>query len=69
MNWEAIGAVGELLGAAAVVFTLGYLAVQVRHAKTATADQSRLYRANAVQELILEAAHLIQSPVQDHISG
>ena len=56
MNWEAIGAVGELLGAAAVVFTLGYLAVQVRHAKTATADQSRLYRANAVQELILQTS-------------
>jgi hypothetical protein len=30
MNWEAIGAVGEIIGALAVVMTLGYLAVQVR---------------------------------------
>ena len=31
MNWEAIGAVGEIVGAAAVVLTLFYLAIQVRH--------------------------------------
>lgn len=30
MDWEAIGAVGEVLGALAVVATLGYLAVQIR---------------------------------------
>lgn len=30
MNWEAIGAAGELFGALAVVLTLGYLAAQVR---------------------------------------
>ena len=54
MDWEAIGALGEVMGATAVVVTLGYLAVQVRHAKTATADQSRIYRASAVQEMILE---------------
>jgi len=27
MSWEALGAVGEIVGAAAVVLTLGYLAV------------------------------------------
>lgn len=30
MNWEAIGAVGEVLGAIGVIATLGYLAVQIR---------------------------------------
>lgn len=30
MDWEAIGAIGEVLGAMAVVATLGYLAVQIR---------------------------------------
>jgi len=30
MNWDAIGAVGEIIGAAAVVATLAYLALQVR---------------------------------------
>jgi hypothetical protein len=32
LNWEAVGAVGEILGAATVVATLFYLARQVRHA-------------------------------------
>ena len=36
MNWEAIGAVGEIVGATAVVLTLIYLAVQVRHGTRAT---------------------------------
>ena len=30
MNWDAVGAVGEIVGAAAVVVTLIYLAAQVR---------------------------------------
>ncbi len=35
MNWEAIGAVGELLAAVAVLITLFYLARQVTDAKAA----------------------------------
>jgi len=31
MNWQAIGAVGELIGGLGVIVTLLYLAVQVRH--------------------------------------
>ena len=30
MNWEAIGAIGEVLGAVGVIVTLGYLATQIR---------------------------------------
>ena len=30
MNWDAIGAIGEVLGAVAVVVTLAYLALQMR---------------------------------------
>ena len=30
MNWDAIGAIGEILGAAAVVASLAYLAIQIR---------------------------------------
>ncbi len=30
MNWEAIGAIGELAGAVGVIATLGYLAFQIR---------------------------------------
>ena len=52
MNWDAIGAVGEILGAAAVVATLVYLAIQVRYAKDASADVNRLSRAEGVRETI-----------------
>ena len=50
MNWEAIGAIGEVLGAAAVVATLGYLAIQIRQNSRAvknSAAQSMLSEANA----------------------
>lgn len=30
MNWDALGAIGEIIGAAAVFATLVYLAVQIR---------------------------------------
>jgi hypothetical protein len=30
MNWEALGAIGEIVGAVAVVVTIAYLAVQIR---------------------------------------
>ena len=50
MNWDAIGAVGELVGALAVVLTLGYLALQVRHARNAAGDVNRLSRATGVRE-------------------
>lgn len=34
MNWEALAAVGQILGALAVFITLIYLTVQVKHANT-----------------------------------
>jgi hypothetical protein len=40
MNWEAIGAVGETLGAAGVIITLVYLATQLR-------QNTRALRLNA----------------------
>ena len=36
MNWDAIGAIGEIVGAMAVVVTLIYLAAQVRQSTVAT---------------------------------
>ena len=48
MNWEAIGAIGEVLGAAAVVVTLGYLAVQIK-------QNSQAVKNSAAQSLLSEA--------------
>ena len=44
MNWEAIGAVGEILGALLVGVTLIYLAVQLR-------QNTRATRAATLQEI------------------
>lgn len=46
MNWDAIGAIGEILGAAAVIATLLYLAKQLSHAvdSTNSAATDRLVR-------------------------
>ena len=61
MNWEAIGAVGEILGASGVVVTLIYLAAQVRQ-NTRSMDESReLALAQAYENRSQTAAqHFIQ---------
>ena len=52
MNWDVIGAVGDILGALAVVFTLIYVAAQVKHAKNSMADQNRLERTRGVKDMV-----------------
>lgn len=42
MNWEAIGAVGEIIGAMAVVLSLIYLAIQVRQNSNMARAESQL---------------------------
>ena len=50
MNWDALTAVAELLGAVAVAISLGYLALQIRFSRLAAADTSRSARAVGVRE-------------------
>ena len=40
MNWDAIGAVGEVVGALGVIFSVLYLAVQIRSNTKATRKQN-----------------------------
>ena len=52
MNWEALGAIAELLGALAVFLTLAYLTIQVRQNSKALdlQNQFQLHRScKAVQ--------------------
>lgn len=46
MNWEAIGAIGEVSGALAVVLTLLYLARQISESRKATIAE--IYHLSAV---------------------
>ncbi len=56
LNWEAIGAVGEILGALVVVATLIYLAAQVRESRKATAADIYQTRAMSRAEAELQIA-------------
>ncbi len=57
MNWEAIGAVGEIVGAIAVVATIIYLAFQMRQNTTAI----QLNTAHSVTEELQEMFSLLAS--------
>ena len=48
MNWEAIGAIGELVGAGAVLLTLIILVRQVSHSTNAMVESNRLERVSAI---------------------
>jgi len=54
MNWEAIGTIGEATGAIAVVITLIYLAIQLRHNTQSVHANTHQQILNAQQPLWLE---------------
>ena len=54
MNWDAIGAVGEIVGALAVVISIVYLALQIR-------QNSRLVRSSGYQTAVQTANHFLES--------
>ena len=45
MNWDAVGAIGEIVGAIAVIVTIGYLALQMRR-------NTRSVRSAAAQQIL-----------------
>ena len=53
MNWEAAGAIGEIVGATAVVISLAYLATQIRRQNSET-------RLAAVHEILVGFRESIQ---------
>lgn len=59
MNWDAIGAVAEAVGAAGVIASLLYLAVQVRGSTRASAVESKLQAARMLHDFI---DSLVQTP-------
>ena len=49
MNWDALGAIAELLGAVAVFLTLAYLTIQVRQNSAALDQQNKCSAAQILQ--------------------
>jgi hypothetical protein len=61
MNWEAIGAIAELLGATGVVISLVYLGVQVKAARDTSkklALQSSYQNFGKIRQSLFESAEL-----------
>ncbi len=59
MNWEAIGAISETIGAVGVVASLLYLASQVRASARASAVEAKLESTRLLNDFI---DYLIESP-------
>ena len=60
MNWDAIGAVAELLGAIGVIASLAYLATQIRQNREQMGQNTQALRAGTYQQFrheIYEALH------------
>ena len=53
MNWDAIGAVAEMLGATGVIITLGYLAIQLR-------QNTRAMRSSTFQQVSVSLSESAQ---------
>ena len=54
MNWEALGAIGELIGAFAVVVSLIYVGIQVSHSAGAVRSSAANDASVAMQTWYLE---------------
>ena len=65
-NWEAIGAIGEIMGAVAVVISLVYLAIQIRQNTRQVAEQVRALKLEghkaAADDHSRFRQNIIQSP-------
>ena len=63
MDWDAMGAIGEVVGAVAVIVTIGYLAAQVRIANRRSASdlQSKISdNSSEICDLILNNPEVVQ---------
>jgi len=56
MNWEAIGAIGEVVGATAVFISLLYLALQIRNSRRSDQIVAAAGAASTVQNWIAQIA-------------
>jgi hypothetical protein len=66
MNWEAVGAVAEIMGSLTVISTLFYLALQVKHARDQISTSVRESRNAMLRELHFAA---IQNPQLARVIG
>ena len=65
MNWEALGAIGEMVGAVAVVLTLVYLAVQIRQNSRQIDENTASLRVMTADETLRSFSHYREHIIRD----
>lgn len=63
MNWEAIGAIGEIIGSVAVVASLAYVAIQLRQnteMMRALDSQERVQRDFDISSALIESRDMAE---------
>ena len=51
MNWDAIGAIGEVVGAVGVILSLAFVGRQIRHSSHQMGEHSRALRIAAIDQV------------------
>ena len=73
MNWEALGSIGEIVGAIAVMVSLLFLAIQIRLGAQATQENSALLRSamvrNSDEYITRWVETLLQNPELEDINS
>jgi len=65
VNWDALGAVGELIGAAGVIVSLLYLAKQIKLSSAQTERNSQIVRGTAYQQFRQQVNSVVALRVAD----
>ena len=68
MNWDAIGTIAELIGAAGVILSLAYVGKQLRQTNS-TSHSEHVARAEALTSLSMNVAcspHLVETEAKVH---
>ena len=65
INWDAIGAIGEIVGAVAVVVSLAYLAVQIRQNTKQVTEQIRALKLEGHNASANDHARFRQNIIQN----
>jgi hypothetical protein len=71
MNWQALGAVGELVGAIGVIVTVAYLAIQVRQNTSSiegSTNQSLMTLETEIFKLIADNANVYRRGCDDYFA-
>ncbi len=65
MNWDAVAAVGEMIGALAVVASLAYLAMQIRHNTREVEETNRAHELNTLSDIAGRFTHFRTQIIND----